>query len=533
VDRLGNPIELAYDADGRLLDLKYPASAQRWAYDSTGELTAVLNEGNNGAFAAYEYTLDANDNRVQERVSAGTLGGLITLEETAYTYDAVDRLVRSQRSGPTTTALDQRYTYDAAGNRTAVTATEAGVNWSQQLRYDAADRLLALTDSRSGTTTLSYDPAGQRLSASSSQGQQRYTYDALGRLTKVALLDAAGNTTGTQTALYDALKRRIVVEDRAADGALLGSERTLYDGDEWNVLGLLSGTAQSWLVSQPQSLDHLAVESGGSARFAHRDGLGSYIAYSDGHGAPLGGTPARYGDWGSVESGAANLANGYGYTGHRQDASGLVYARSRYYDSITATWLTPDPFPAEATAPGSLNRYSYVRGNPITRTDPLGLFDTDLGDDWDSAGSVETMSASIAGDAPDTEITSAAAHAEQQHSSAVAHGTSGARCASRCGTTYTVKRGDTLSRIAARFHVPWKWIANANRQVVGANRQVHSGQKLKIPCDDTRGSSVGRYAASGEPVASMSAARWRKANASSYGPGLWGNRTACGQTLTR
>ncbi|HEY0605183.1 MAG TPA: peptidoglycan DD-metalloendopeptidase family protein, partial [Herpetosiphonaceae bacterium] len=47
------------------------------------------------------------------------------------------------------------------------------------------------------------------------------------------------------------------------------------------------------------------------------------------------------------------------------------------------------------------------------------------------------------------------------------------------------------------------------------------------------GSSVGRYAASGEPVASMSAARWRKANASSYGPGLWGNRTACGQTLTR
>ncbi|HEX6292818.1 MAG TPA: DNRLRE domain-containing protein [Herpetosiphonaceae bacterium] len=534
-DRLGNPIDVAYDADGRLLDLTYPASAQRWAYDSAGRLTAVLNEGNNGAFAAYEYTLDANANRVQERISALTLGGLITLEETAYSYDAADRMIRSQRSGPTSTALDQRITYDAAGNRTLVSATEAGVSWTQQMRYDAADRLLELSDSRTGTTTLSYDAAGQRVSATSGQRQQRYAYDARGRLTTVTLLDTAGTTISTQTATYDALSRRIVQQERAADGTLLGSERTLYDGDEWNVLGHTSADgAQTWLVTQPQGLDHLSVEAGGVARFAHADGLGSYVAYTDSRGAPQGGTPARYGDWGAIESSAANLSSGYGYTGHRQDASGLLYARHRFYDPITATWLTSDPFPADETAPGSLNRYSYVRGNPISRTDPLGLYDTDLDVADGSASSAEAMSMAIEGDVPETEITSAATHAQQQHDSAVAHGTSGARCASRCGTTYTVKRGDTLSRIAARFQVPWKRIARANRQVIGANPHlIRSGQRLKIPCDDSRGSSGGRHAQGSEPVAAISAARWRKANASSYGPGLWGNRTACGQTLTR
>jgi rare lipoprotein A (peptidoglycan hydrolase) len=29
------------------------------------------------------------------------------------------------------------------------------------------------------------------------------------------------------------------------------------------------------------------------------------------------------------------------------------------------------------------------------------------------------------------------------------------------------------------------------------------------------------------------AASWQRSTASAYGPGLWGNRTACGQTLTR
>ncbi|MBV9790328.1 MAG: LysM peptidoglycan-binding domain-containing protein, partial [Chloroflexi bacterium] len=239
--------------------------------------------------------------------------------------------------------------------------------------------------------------------------------------------------------------------------------------------------------------------------------LGSYIAYSDGRGAPLGGTPARYGDWGNVESGAANLTGGYSFTAQRQAAGGLLYARNRFYDPLTATWLTPDPFPAEATEPGSLNRYSYVRGNPITRTDPLGLFDSDLEPSFDMGASGLDSGVWNSGAEPNFDMAdepiSAANHAQEQQSSAIVHGTSGARCAMRCGMSYTVKRGDTLGRIAARFHVPWRWIAKANRGVIGANsRTVKRGQELVIPCDDSGlivrpAARVFAYAAGTRPVA--------------------------------
>ena len=38
-----------------------------------------------------------------------------------------------------------------------------------------------------------------------------------------------------------------------------------------------------------------------------------------------------------------------------------------------ARWLTPDPVGGDVTNPQSLNRYAYVRNNPTTLVDPLGL----------------------------------------------------------------------------------------------------------------------------------------------------------------
>lgn len=491
VDRLGNPIDVAHDADGRLLDLDYPASATRWAYDSAGRVTGVLNAGDNGAFAVYEYTLDANDNRTAERISTLTLGGLVMLEETAYGYDDADRLITSVRAGPTTTRLEQRITYDAAGNRTAIDALAAGIAWSQRWRYDSADQLIEQIDSRTGSTRFTYDAAGQRLSATGSAGQQQYRYDAYGRLVSLTALDGSGTPLGSQVSRYDGLGRRVVVDDRAPDGSLRSSERTLYDGESWELLAqTTSGQAPTWFVASPAELSHLGVETAGAMRFAHTDGLGSYVAFTDRTGRPNVELPTTYGDWGAIERGADAQIGGYGYSGHRHEASGLLYARNRYYDPATATWITPDPFPADETAPGSLNRYSYVRGNPITRTDPLGLFDTDLGLDA-AVGAFGVRSGGAGGGVHRQArgVNSAGSHAREQRESTLAHNIGGVRCGSRCGATYTVKRGDTLGEIAARFHVPARRIAHANRQALGPDRQVDSGETLYIPCDDagTRG----------------------------------------------
>lgn len=50
------------------------------------------------------------------------------------------------------------------------------------------------------------------------------------------------------------------------------------------------------------------------------------------------------------------------------------------------------------------------------------------------------------------------------------------------GTKYVVVSGDSLSRIGARFGIPWETIYNANRATIGPNPNlIHPGQVLIIP----------------------------------------------------
>jgi RHS repeat-associated protein len=48
---------------------------------------------------------------------------------------------------------------------------------------------------------------------------------------------------------------------------------------------------------------------------------------------------------------------------------------NRRYTSAYARWASPDPMAGDITNPQSFNRYAYVRNNPTTLTDPLGLGD--------------------------------------------------------------------------------------------------------------------------------------------------------------
>lgn len=75
--------------------------------------------------------------------------------------------------------------------------------------------------------------------------------------------------------------------------------------------------------------------------------------------------------YGNVASSSGSLTTPFGFTGVYTDAeSGLYYAIHRYYDPTTATWLTIDPAVSSTMQP-----YQYVHGDPLDRTDPLGLWD--------------------------------------------------------------------------------------------------------------------------------------------------------------
>ncbi|MBK8138279.1 MAG: RHS repeat-associated core domain-containing protein [Chloroflexi bacterium] len=63
----------------------------------------------------------------------------------------------------------------------------------------------------------------------------------------------------------------------------------------------------------------------------------------------------------------------YGYTGELTDANELVYLRNRYYHPGVGTFISQDPYEGTMNNPVSLNRYSYVQGNPVNVTDPSGM----------------------------------------------------------------------------------------------------------------------------------------------------------------
>jgi RHS repeat-associated protein len=106
-----------------------------------------------------------------------------------------------------------------------------------------------------------------------------------------------------------------------------------------------------------------------------RAGTVTYV-YSDPQGTPLAEADANgnvtatfdYRPYGAQALGGA--PNGPGYTGHVNDPdTGLVYMQARYYDALTARFLSTDPI---GPGPGDIwhiNRFVYANDNPVRNID--------------------------------------------------------------------------------------------------------------------------------------------------------------------
>jgi RHS repeat-associated protein len=65
----------------------------------------------------------------------------------------------------------------------------------------------------------------------------------------------------------------------------------------------------------------------------------------------------------------------YLYTGKEHDAeTNLENFGARYDASSMGRFMSPDPIGGRRTDPQTLNKYPYVRNNPLTFTDPTGLY---------------------------------------------------------------------------------------------------------------------------------------------------------------
>jgi len=258
----------------------------------------------------------------------------------AYTYDSLYRLANATYSAGDVFT----YTYDAVGNR----LTETTITNTTVYTYDIANRLTNV-----GGVAQTWDNNGNLLN----DGVYTYTYDSANRLT------SAEQGANTYTFAYSGLGDRM--------RQVAGGITTTYTLDlNAGLTQVLADGTNTYLYGNGR----IAQYAGTAPSYFLGDALGSVRQLANSSGAVT--LAKSYQPYGSVLSSAGSGTSNYAFTGEWQDATNLLHLRARYLSVYLNQWIQPDPIIGQFTNPQTLNRYSYVQGNPINRTDPSGLFDS-------------------------------------------------------------------------------------------------------------------------------------------------------------
>jgi RHS repeat-associated protein len=412
-DRKGQVTTYEYDSEDRVTATVRPEGRTRFSYDLVGRLTEVSNSA-----GTISYTYDAADRMVRERVVAGTVTTTMT-----YQYDALDhrvsRAVAGALSDATTYAYDRAgrmirisyrgqqtlFEYDAAGRLTKRTLPNGIVMIP---KYDDADRVTEIGYFSAGGATIealqyTYDDNGRRLTETRSASRAPETpftaaYDNADRMTSITLTaqaktfnlayDDNGNlSTKTEQGAsnvtsygwdslnrlvsitgpgvsasfqYDALGRRI---SRTVNGE---STRYVYDGTQ--AIAEIRPTGIDTLLTTLGVDEVIARYNSSGARVYLTDALNSVLMQTGADGSTL--NTYSYSAFGEVSRSGADEGNDIQYTGRENDGTGLYFYRARFYDPVLKRFISQDPLGPG----GGVNFYAYVSGNPLSFSDPYGLY---------------------------------------------------------------------------------------------------------------------------------------------------------------
>jgi len=268
---------------------------------------------------------------------------VISGEQIAYTYDALNRLASAQTTQIGGTQWGQSYTYDGFGNLTDQTlikgtapdvhvaynyltnlqtgdTADANGNIGSSYVYDIENRLVQPPTGLA--THYAYDPGNKRVWRSDNSGT----------------VDELVFWAGQKLATYQI----------SVDGA--GVWFTLTSSNVYFGAKLVSkGTYNSAGTGDKVSLTPVVADRLGS--------IGKFYPYGTERPSATGNDKEKF-------------------TGYFRDAAtGLDYADQRYHQPGAGRFMTPDPYGGSTKGrdPGSSNRYAYVGGDPINYSDPSGL----------------------------------------------------------------------------------------------------------------------------------------------------------------
>ncbi|GAA4617171.1 RHS repeat-associated core domain-containing protein [Actinoallomurus liliacearum] len=332
------------------------------------------------------YTYDPAGNPLtQTETRQGT-----TTETQCFGYDTLDRLAQAWTatdscatdpssnngstvgSGITKGAYWTSWTFNPLGQRTNQTEHGfAGIGDTvTTYKYDGndADQPHTLTKTTTvgptgstATSTMSYDKSGDTATRTTpDQGQQTLTWDDEGKLTTVT------GSSGGSSYIYDADGNLLLQKDPGTTTLYLPGEQLALNTST----GAITGTR---FYALPGGGEAIRTGSGTNYTFATGDQHGTATLTIDPaftvptwrqqtpYGAPRGTAPAFWPD-------------NHGFLNKPQDtATGLTDVGARWYDPITGTFASLDPI-FEATDSQQQGGYNYAASNPITSSDPSGLY---------------------------------------------------------------------------------------------------------------------------------------------------------------
>lgn len=370
-ERRGNSAAMIVQRD-------YAPETGRLGYICAGTVTT------NCAIFDAGYNWDGNGNLITQAFSNGDR------YVESYSYDGLNRLTQAKllmQGGVTQNTTTQAFEYDALGNLcrrwgsllqtasfTYLGRSGCGLGDAKNSAYGNGStnafgaHQLVQSDSGGTTVYYGYDPGGNQ----TSKNAPSPLYDRTIQYSLDNHAYEAAPGSGTAVKFWYG-------SDGARYKRVEGGKTTYYLG---NVeIEVVSGVSTIKRTLAGVYVQTLVNGSTTANNYLFHDQLGNLARITDANGTPVNSMDyAAFGsrrDW-TTQGGGGQVPTltTRGFTGqeHIDGNLGLMHFNARMYDPGLGRFLQPDPVIQSPDNAQSWNPYSYCLNNPLTYTDPTGMF---------------------------------------------------------------------------------------------------------------------------------------------------------------
>jgi RHS repeat-associated protein len=374
--------------------------SESFGYDSLNRLTRTEMAGHPARFHHYSAfgnptCMDSSSDSVASDSDCYDSGGLTLTYPTTGQVDAVATIVQDPGTGLNVTGrrgyLDAAFAYDENGNQISKTGIQGNsdVNRDGVFGPDDSSILLECFNGESPDE----DPDCE-LSDLNNDGKvgigdinlaRAWAQRSFGRTTiynsfnKPSSMTAPDDSRFT-TYLYGP-DRELIRTDEEGTGSL---QTTYHPFANFEIRETDSGTETRFILPVPggTSIVVNTDDVGSSTFYAHGNHQGSVVMLTDAHGYVSNerafdafGRQRSFDLWEgrTPKSDLGATSTDLAFTGQKEEGNFYLYNyKARLYDPVIGRFPQPDPVVQSPYDLQNLNRYSYVRNNPVNMIDPTG-----------------------------------------------------------------------------------------------------------------------------------------------------------------